>query len=141
MANIKPIDQSSDKWSRRAGVAGEDYRMGVESPRRAWGEAAVAGESNYKDGVTRAAAAGRYGKGVRAAGDAKWRRGAIEKGVSRFGEGVRLAVDEWKKGFSPYQSAISAISLPPRGPAGDAKNLQRVAAIAAALRSLKEKGV
>ena len=139
MANIKPMDDSSDKWVRRAGVAAEDYRKGIENPRKSWSSASVSAEGNYKQGVTTAAAAGRYGKGIKAAGDAKWKENAMSKGPGRFAEGVSLAKDQWSKGFAPYHSAIASLTLPPRGPKGDPKNLHRVAAVANALRAVYEK--
>lgn len=139
MAAIKSIDQASDKWVRRASVAGPDYQSGVANPRRSWSEASTAAEDSYKSGVTQAATQGRYGKGVKAAGEGRWKENAIKKGPGRFAEGVSIAKDEWQKGFAPYHAAIGAIQLPPRGPAGDPKNLQRVAAVATALRQLKIK--
>lgn len=137
MAAIKPIEQATDKWVRRAGVAGPDYEAGIRNPRRAWAEATKAAERNYQAGVTQAAAQGRFGKGVVAAGDEKWKSGALKKGPGRFAEGVAIGKDEWAKGFSPYHAAIGAVVLPERGPKGDPKNLQRVAAIDTALRTLK----
>ena len=139
MANIKPLDQSSDKWSRRASVAGEDYLFGVRSPRQAWDTAAAAAEPNYKAAVVAAANAGRFGKGVRKAGNAKWQTGAITKGPTRFSEGVALAKPAWEAGFAPYQRVIETISLPARGPKGSPANLQRVTLVSAALRAAAEK--
>ena len=139
MAAIKPIDQASDKWVRRASVAGADYQNGVQSPRKSWAEASSSAEGNYKAGVTAAANAGRYGTGVKAAGDEKWRSNALKKGPGRFAEGVAIGKDEWSKGFAPYHSAISSIALPARGPKGSPQNIQRVSAIATTLRALKER--
>ena len=139
MAAIKPIEQATDKWVRRASVAGPDYENGVRNPRRGWAEASKAAEKNYQAGVTAAAARGAFGKGVSAAGEEKWKSNALKKGPGRFAEGVSIGRDEWAKGFGPYHAAINAISLPERGPKGDAKNIQRVAAIATALRNLKTK--
>jgi len=139
MANIKPIDQAADKYTRRAAVAGADYAQGIENPRKDWATATVAGEENYKAGVTAAAAAGRFGKGVKKAGSEKWKSNAKAKGPSRFAEGVALAKGDWEKGFSPYHSAISALQLPKRGPKGSPQNLQRVAAVANTLRGVYEK--
>lgn len=76
---------------------------------------------------------------MKAAGDEKWRQNAQKKGPGRFAEGVAIGKDEWSKGFSPYQSAISALTLPARGPKGSPQNIQRVAAVATALRALKER--
>lgn len=139
MAAIKPIEQSSDKWVRRASVAGSDYQQGVQNPRKAWASASAEAEGNYKAGVVAAANAGRYGSGVKAAGDEKWRNGAVKKGPGRFAEGVAIGKDDWARGFAPYQSAISAIALPARGPKGSPANIQRVSAIATALRAIKER--
>lgn len=139
MANIKSLSDSSDKYMRRAQVAGPDYQAGVQNPRTPWSEAAVAGEANYKAGVTAAASAGRYGKGIKAAGEDTWKKGAITKGPGRFAEGVALAKGDWESGFSPYRAAIEAVKLPPRGPKGSPQNVQRVAAMATTLRAVYEK--
>jgi hypothetical protein len=139
MAAIKPIEQSSDKWVRRASVAGGDYQQGVQNPRKSWASAASEAENNYKAGVVAAANAGRFGTGVKAAGDEKWRIAALKKGPGRFAEGVAIGKDEWNRGFAPYQAAIAAVTLPARGPKGSPANIQRVAAVATALRALKER--
>ncbi len=139
MANIKPIDQASDKWIRRAAVAGPDYQKGIENPKADWETASIEASGNYKAGVIAAANAGRFERGIKIAGTAKWKRNAMAKGPNRFAEGVALAQDDWEKGFGPYHSVIAALKLPPRGPKGSPANMQRVAAVAMALRSLKEK--
>ena len=139
MANIKEISQSSDKWARRASIAGVDYQSGVQNPRRDWAEAASGADANYRAGVVQAANAGRFGAGVRAAGTEKWRKKALAVGPGRFAEGVTVAKPDWETGFRPYQEAISALALPPRGPKGSPANLQRVNSIATTLRQLFER--
>ena len=139
MAAIKPIEQATDKWVRRASVAGPDYENGIRNPRRSWAEASKGAEKNYQQGVTAAATRGAYGKGVSAAGEEKWKSNALKKGPGRFAEGVSIGREEWAKGFGPYHAAIGAVTLPERGPKGDPKNIQRVAAIDIALRTLKTK--
>lgn len=140
MAAIRPVEQSAEKWSRRAGVAQEDYVKGVESPRAPWAAAATAAGPSFRAGVIAAANAGRYEAGVKAAGDDRWRAGARNKGPARYSEGVQLAVGEWQRGFTPYAEAIRNLTLPPRGPKGSAANIQRVTAVATALRGVKERG-
>ena len=139
MAAIKPIDQSSDKWQRRASAAGEDYSKGVENPRRSWATATADAGPSYRQGVTAAAAAGRFEAGVRRAGDEKWRRNAMEKGPTRFSEGVRLAVGEWQKGFAPYQAGIAGLALAARGPTGSEANYQRAVMVGKLNRMIKER--
>jgi len=139
MANIKPLEQASDKWSRRASAAAPDYAAGIENPRRSWAEASLAAENNYKQGVIAAANAGRYGQGVRSAGNEKWQNRAKTVGPGRFSEGVQVARSDWERGFRPYHQAIQSLKLPPRGPKGSPQNIQRVAAIATTLRQVFEK--
>lgn len=140
MANIKDISASAEKWVRRAGQAGPDFEAGVRNPRTPWAEASQAAAASYKAGVTAAANAGLFEKGIRKAGNEKWQKNAIAKGPSRFAEGVQLARDEWQAGFAPFQAAIASLTLPARGPKGSPQNLQRVAAVANALRALKLRG-
>lgn len=139
MANIKPIDQSSDKWSRRAAVAGVDYQFGVQNPRRPWADAAISAGANYRAGVTAAANAGRFEAGIKTAGEEKWKNRSVKVGPGRFAEGVAVAKPDWESGFKPYQEAINSINLPARGPKGSPANLQRVQAVSTALRSLFER--
>lgn len=139
MANIKSLDQSSDKWARRSSVAGVDYQFGVQNPRRPWVDASLSAEANYRAGVTAAANAGRFAAGIKSAGEEKWRGRSVKVGPGRFAEGVAVAKPDWEQGFKPYQEVISSVSLPPRGPKGSPQNLQRVQAIATALRSLYER--
>ncbi|MFQ5778707.1 MAG: hypothetical protein ACE5IP_11940 [Terriglobia bacterium] len=126
MAPIIALDRATERFVRRAGQAGPDYEAGVRNPRRNWAEAAVAAEPAYRDGVTQAAQAGRFGRGVRRAGNQKWQQRAIELGVPRFPTGVAAAADEWTRGFAPFHQAISAVQLAPRRPKRDPANRQRI---------------
>ncbi len=137
MAAIKGLSQASDKWSRRASVAGPDYSSGVQNPRTPWAAAAAAGADNWRQGVTAAASGGRFQAGVRKAGDSKWQQAAVAKGPSRFAEGVALAKPDWETGFQPYHAAIGSLALPARGPVGSPANLARVGAVANLLRQVK----
>lgn len=129
MAAIIPLDRATEKFVRRAGQAGPDYEQGVRNPRRNWADAASAAETTYRDAVTTAAQQGRFGRGVRRAGQAKWQKRAIELGVPRFPTGVAAAADDWTRGFAPFHQAISAATLPPRRPTRDPANRQRINAI------------
>lgn len=139
MANIKPIEQSADKWRRRAEVAGEDYRAGVRNPRRPWAQAAAEAEQNYRAGVTAAASRGAFSAGVKRAGEERWRQMSEAKGPSRFAEGVAIGQPDWVRGFTPYHQAISSVSLPARGPRGSEQNYQRSVSVGKTLRAVKER--
>lgn len=137
MAAIKDLGKSSDKWARRAGVAQTDYVEGVKNPRTPWAEAAASAAENWKSGIQQAAQNDAFAKGVKAAGNETWQKGAEQKGANRYAEGVSLATDKWQEGFKPYAEVIASLKLPPRGPKGSPQNLQRVAAINQALRAKK----
>jgi len=140
MANIRDIGSVADKWGAVTPARSGEYKKGVENPKRDWAEAAAASEGTYKQAVIEAANAGRFGKGIAAAGTAKWKHGAMTKGPSRFAAGVSLGKSAYMKGFAPYHEAIKNTELPARGPKGDPANLQRVAAIATALHNKKVNG-
>lgn len=138
-ASVPAVGRVAEKWSRRAGQAGEDYRMGVEGTTRSWQAAATAGAQNYRAGVTAAAGAGRYEKGVARAGDARWKRRAVENGSMRYGPGVATAQADFATAIGPVLETIARTDLPPRGPAGSDGNYMRSAAIGRALRAVKTK--
>jgi hypothetical protein len=104
---------------------------------KSWATAAGAAEKNYVTGVNAAAAAGRFGKGVAKAGDAKWKKNAAEKGPARYAQGVGVAQADYQSQVGPYLEAIGRVDLPARGPVGSEQNYARVGAIGKALRMLK----
>ncbi len=138
MAFIRSIEHIANKFATVTPGRTEDYRAGVENPRRDWATAAAAAEGAYESGVTQAIAKKKFGKGVKAAGTETWQRGAIEKGTARWGPGVTLAKDKYARGFAPFRDAIERVQLPPRFARRDPRNLERVKAIVNALVIAKE---
>ena len=133
MAEIKDASRIAEKWARVTPGRAGDYTEGINNPRRDWAASTIAAEDSYKAGVTAAANAGRFGRGVRAAGTEKWRERAIAKGPQRFAEGVQLGQADYLAGFEPFAAVIRATNLPPRFPKGDPRNIDRVRVLAAAL--------
>ena len=138
MAFIRSIEAIAKKFASVTPGRTEDYRYGVENPRRDWGVATAASESAYEAGVTQAIAKKRFGKGVKAAGSQAWQDGAIQKGTARWGPGVTLAQDKYARNFAPFRDAIERVTLPPRYARRDPRNLERVKAIVNALVAAKE---
>lgn len=128
------------KWARVTPQRTEDYQQGVQNPKVSWQAATLAAEKNQADGVQQAITDKRFAKGVAKAGDAAWSAGALNKGVNRFGEGVQVSESKYETAFAPYAQVIESTQLPPRYPKGDPRNVQRVTAIATALRNKKVKG-
>jgi hypothetical protein len=137
MAEVKSGARIQEKYTRVTPQRSEDYKLGVQSPRRSWSKSAAGAAQSYKDGVTAAAAQGRFEKGVNAAGDAKWQTKALEKGPGRFSEGTMLAGPDYLKGVQPYLDTIAATAMPVRFPKGDPRNIARVQVLNQALRKKK----
>lgn len=133
MAEIKGLSAIKEKWQRVTPMRSEDYKLGITSPKRDWAAQALAGKENWKTGIDSAAAKNLYAKGVEKAGSAKWKARALAKGPGRFAEGVYIAAPDYEKGFAPYHSAIAAVTLPPRFPKRDPRNLTRVKAVVDAM--------
>jgi hypothetical protein len=126
MAEIKSLASIREKWTRVTPARAEDYKIGIQNPRRDWETETLAAAGNWKAGVDAAAAKGLFPKGVQKAGTSKWRDRALKKGPGRFAEGVYLAGDDYQKGFAPYHAAIERCNLGPRFPKRDPRNLERV---------------
>ena len=135
--DIKPLADISKKWTTVTPGRSADYQAGVTNPRKSWSTNTKAAEANYEAGVQASIANKSFGKGVDAAGDAAWKTGASTKGVQRWGPGVSMSGDKYSKGFAPYQSALSSLTLSPRGAKGDPRNYQRVQAVGDALHKVK----
>lgn len=140
MADIKPLDQIVAKWIRVTPQRTADYESGVRNPTADWATEAANQEDAWQQGVAAAAARRAFSRGVQARGTAGWQAATISKGVPRWGQGVQQAEAEYRAGFSPYHGVIARTALPPRGPAGDPGNYQRVQAIGQALHDAKVRG-
>jgi hypothetical protein len=134
---IKSIGAIQEKWGRVTPQRTEDYKLGVQAPRRDWLAGAVAAKENHKAAMVQAAAGDSFSKGCTKSGTARWQSKALSKGPARFAEGVMLGAPDYGTGFGPFQQALLALALPPRFPRGDPRNLTRVSVIAAALRKVK----
>jgi len=130
--------KTAAKWARVTQTRTEDYIAGVKDPGKDWATETGAAEPRYKEGVIKAANEGRYARGVKKAGTDKWQKGAVEKGATRWPEGVRVAEDAQAEGFAPYAAVINAVKPSPRYPRGDSRNLQRVADYANALAKKRQ---
>lgn len=134
---VKTASLAGARYARRAAAASGDYKDGVERTSKSWQAAASAGAKNYVQGVQEAAGRGAFEKGVAAAGDAKWKKMAMEKGPGRYAEGVQTGQDEYQRGVAPFLEVIGRTDIPMRGPTGSEANYQRSTTIARALRQAK----
>lgn len=134
---VKSASEIAAKFARVTPGRTVDYSEGVAatSPQE-YQAATVAAAPSYAQGVQAAIAEKRFEKGVGRAGD-KWKKKAEDTGASRYGPGVAAAAGDYEQGFAPYAATIASLTLPPRGPAGSPQNIERVRAVATALRAKK----
>lgn len=137
MAAIKSLDKVTKVWAKRASGARDEYKDGVENPRKDWKDETAAAKERYKEGLEQSFQNDSFIKGVEKAGTAKWQNKARKLGPARYSEGVRAAEAEYKAGFAPFHARIANTVLPPRGPKGSPENIDRVRAIAEALHDEK----
>jgi hypothetical protein len=128
------------KFARVTPGRSDDYQQGVQTTAPGdYQTATTAAAGSYAQGIQQAISQKRFERGVQSAGN-RWQRKALDVGVGRFATGVAGAAQDYEQGFAPYQQTIAGLSLPPRGPAGDPKNIERVRIVAAALRARKVGG-
>lgn len=139
MAAIRSVDLIAAKWATVTPGRAAQYADGVKNPKADWKINTAAAKPAWESGIQQAIAAGSFVKGVNRAGNAAWQKGAVEKGAVRFGPGVALAQEAYQVGFAPYQAAISALKLPPRGARRDPQNMLRVKAVVDAMIATKSR--
>lgn len=137
MAEIRALSAVRDKWTRVTPGRTEDYKIGVQNPRRDWADEALAAKENWKAGIDAAAGKDLFAKGITKAGTKKWQDKALKKGPGRFAEGVYIAGPDFEAGFKPYHDAIARVDLGPRFPRRDPRNIERVKRVVEALIKTK----
>jgi len=137
MPKIRSSAEISEKWARVTPMRSEDYKKGVENPKKDWAAATAAANDRYVTGVTQAAQQGRFLGGVKRAGTQKWQSHAALKGPNRFAEGVQIAQPDYEKGWAPYRDEIEKTTLPQRYPKGDPRNYERGKVMGTALHQRK----
>jgi hypothetical protein len=135
---VKDAGAVAEKYRTRASAAAGDYKTGVQQAGGDWEAGARAGEGNYEQGVTEAISKKRYGRGIAAAGAAKYVKNATELGATRYPQGVQQAVPAFTAGIQPVLARIASITLPPRGPRRSPQNQQRANAVAMELGKMKD---
>jgi len=136
---VKDVASSTDKWARRTAVATPDYEKGLQGSGAAWEANSKLSNDAWKQGVTQAAGRDAFTKGISAAGATKFESKALSKGPSRFGPGAAASTGDYAQRVAPYLQAITAITLPPRGPSGDPRNYQRTQKVGETLSALKRR--
>lgn len=126
-----------NRWKKRTAEASEEYKKGIENPKRPWAKTTCEAKDCYKAGVDKAHARGAYAKGVKKKGQAGYLTKTLLKGPGRFASGVAGAGDSYAKGFAPYHKGFPGIQMPKRFPRGDPRNIQRCSAVTSVFGRIK----
>jgi len=136
----KSAAATAQKWGRVTPDRAQDYEEGVRNPSTDWAKATVDAENNYEEGIRKSITNKSFSKGVKRVGTAGQQAATIEKGLTRWPEGVRIAEDKMAAAMEPVIKTLEATTLPPRYPKGDPRNLKRVEAVTTALHKMKMGG-
>ncbi len=134
---VKDPTTVANKWSTRAQGAVNDYAAGAASPKAPQAASAIAAVDLWQQAVTAPSAKASFVSGLNRAGDQGWLNGVNTKGKQRYAGGITAGMSKFQTNITPFLQAIAGVTLPPKGLRGSAQNIQRVAAIAATLHSLK----
>lgn len=137
MPPIRALPKIVEKYKRVTPGKAREYGIGVADPKKKWVEEAAKAKEAWEGGVTDAITRGAFVKGVEECGQAGYLDPALKKGEGRYRPGVEYGIPKYNKKFAPFRDVIEDIELPPRGPKGDPRNIERVSMIAAALHEKK----
>lgn len=129
------IDRTKAKWIARARVARPDYEAGIEKPKIPWEAAAIAAKDTFKAAITAPAVPDLYERGIKRAGDVRWRTMAVKKGADRYAPGIELSEPYYTAQMGEILGVIEKTVIPPRRPRGDPLNIDRVKGIFDALHA------
>lgn len=130
---VKSADEVARKWAEVTPGRSTYYEANAVPAGSDWETNTKNAGAAFKAGISAGNIQAMFVGGVAKAGAAKYSRKVKDVGVARFGQGVSAAVDDFKSGVSPMLDEISKLTLPARGPRGDASNVNRVTAIMTAL--------
>jgi hypothetical protein len=134
--NMPSAASAGAKWAQVTPTRAQYYTQGVQGSAQKWQSGVDGSSGNWEAGVQQAVADRRYQNGVQGRG-AVYANKASTIGAQRWGQGVSQAAPAYETGVQPIFAALSALTLPPKGPRGSAANLQRVQAVVDAERAAR----
>lgn len=139
--DTKALGDIVSKWTTVTPQRATFFTAGVaRTPVEKFQTNAAAAAGNYASGVQQAIADNRFATHVATAGN-RWKQRVADVGGGRFSEGVSKGGPAYQAGFGPFLNTLQGLALPPRGPRGDPRNIQRVSDIATALHNQRRAGV
>jgi hypothetical protein len=134
---VRSASDAASKFANRGAAAAGDYKNGLAGSGQAWQQNTSAAADNYAAGVQAAIGRQAFSKGVNKSGGAYFEQRATAIGANRYADGVRNGQQNYQDGVAASFDALSKLTLTPRGPKGDPRNMQRAQEVAQALRAVK----
>lgn len=103
---VKEVARWRDKYERRAAVATDDYKFGVENPARSPTDAAIAARKTLEAKMAAKETWDKWEAARKFAGDEGWRKGALEKGVDRYPIGVRVGLPKYEDFANKFKAHL-----------------------------------
>jgi len=134
---VKAAARWAKKQIERATIAGPEYEEGIKAPERNPIEAALAANDKRIANLKQSIEEKTWEKVMRTITIEDWRRGALEKGVPRFPDGIEKAKPKIEAFVSKWQPILAGIQESIRA-MPEATDAQREARLLANLRALKK---
>jgi len=137
MVKTKSVEQAKKAWVDSIGRVPQRYADGVKAS-SGFKEKALAGQTVYEQRMRDANVLARRQKGLEKISDEDWKRGALNKGAKRIGQGMQASQDKFGTGIGKVIGALQEVDLPPRTADPEQNVLNRVLPIVRRLAKLKE---
>lgn len=141
MVKIKSQAEISENYDKGIARAPENYKKGIQRTND-WQEKASSesAESNYAEGVQRAAASKLRQRKVAQVSNEEWKQAAASVGSTRIGQGMKAGAGKRAKNFEPYRAFIEGTSLPDRTTDAETNVMNRVIPLAKGMQEMKRSG-
>ena len=93
---VKPVERWVKKYEDRATVATDDYKYGIEHPSANPIEMAISHRKDLEAKMKDPKTWDKWEEALKFVGFEGWKKGALEKGVSRYPEGIRSGLAKYK---------------------------------------------
>ena len=136
MVDTVSAEEAVRRYQAGAARAPQNYADGINRT-QGFVQKAIAGEENWKAGVTAAAGRNARAAGLSKISDSDWKNAASTKGAARIGAGMNASLPKFRSGITQNLATIQAVQLPPRGQDGLQNLISRAGPIVQALQAQK----
>jgi len=133
---VKSAKQITEKYETSIANVPAAYKMGVQATDD-WKEKAISGQALYEEQMQNRAVLARRKKGLESVSNDEWKKGAVDKGATRIGAGMKAGSAKREARFEPYRKALEDMNLPARSADPMANIDNRVKPIAQKLHEIK----